>query len=133
MDSGELSTLVTGFLRKTENLAGGEKFPDFREIGLGDWRRVGVLGEGNTWTVPTPTAVMEGIKCWSRNGRKLFYVAPGSRIMVVEYEAEGDSFVARKPRVWSPVQIPNPGYVTLDSLRPIATGPRPTRSTHRLV
>jgi serine/threonine-protein kinase len=38
---------------------------------------------------------------WSRDGRELFYLGPDQRIMVAEYTAKGDSFTARKPRVWS--------------------------------
>jgi len=38
---------------------------------------------------------------WSRDGRKLFFVALESRIMVTSYTANGDSFTAGKPQVWS--------------------------------
>jgi eukaryotic-like serine/threonine-protein kinase len=38
---------------------------------------------------------------WSRDGRKLFFVAPDWRIMVADYIARGDSFTAGKPQVWS--------------------------------
>jgi eukaryotic-like serine/threonine-protein kinase len=38
---------------------------------------------------------------WSREGRKLFFVAPDRRIMVADYIATGDSFTVGKPQVWS--------------------------------
>jgi eukaryotic-like serine/threonine-protein kinase len=39
---------------------------------------------------------------WSRDGRKLFFVAPDSRIMLANYTAKGDDFfTAGKPQVWS--------------------------------
>jgi serine/threonine-protein kinase len=42
---------------------------------------------------------------WSRTGRELFYGTSDpsrtTRIMVVPYRVEGDSFVAEKPRLWS--------------------------------
>jgi serine/threonine-protein kinase len=50
---------------------------------------------------------------WSSKSREIFYVA-GNRIMVAGYEVSGDSFVVRKPREWSSVQVLAPGYVFLD-------------------
>ena len=38
---------------------------------------------------------------WSRNGRELFYVNMQGRIMVTEYTANGDAFMAGRPRQWS--------------------------------
>ena len=38
---------------------------------------------------------------WSRDGRRLFFMDPDWRIMVVDYTASSDSFAAGKPRVWS--------------------------------
>lgn len=44
-------------------------------------------------------------KC-SSNGRQLLYAMPGrNRIMVVDYQGNGDAFVASKPRPWSPKPI----------------------------
>jgi serine/threonine-protein kinase len=52
---------------------------------------------------------------WSRTGHEIFYLSPTSnRIMVAEYQAAGDSFVARKPSPWSSVQILSPGFVNAD-------------------
>jgi len=42
---------------------------------------------------------------WSRNGRKLFFVGPDERIMVVGYAAKRDSFAVGKPQVWSPKSL----------------------------
>ncbi len=44
---------------------------------------------------------------WSQNGKELFYMAPTRQIMVVDYSAEGESFEATRPRLWSEVRIPN--------------------------
>jgi serine/threonine-protein kinase len=38
---------------------------------------------------------------FSRNGRELFYRAPGGQIMVAAYKITGGSFVADKPVLWS--------------------------------
>jgi serine/threonine-protein kinase len=38
---------------------------------------------------------------WARNGRELFYRTDDSRIMVVSYIVNGDSFAPEKPREWS--------------------------------
>ena len=39
---------------------------------------------------------------FSRNGRDLFFFDPtDNRIMMASYSANGDTFVAEKPRVWS--------------------------------
>jgi serine/threonine-protein kinase len=51
---------------------------------------------------------------WSRNGRELFYLTADNRIMVAAYETKGGSFLAGKPRLWSPVQLLAPGFVNLD-------------------
>jgi Tol biopolymer transport system component/predicted Ser/Thr protein kinase len=51
---------------------------------------------------------------WSKNGRELFYEAADHRIMVVDYQVNGDSFEARKPRVWSERQLFYPGISNLD-------------------
>ena len=37
---------------------------------------------------------------WSRNGRELFYRTEDQRIMAVDYEVKGETFVTGKPRVW---------------------------------
>jgi serine/threonine-protein kinase len=42
---------------------------------------------------------------WSPTGRELFFLSPEPRIMVVDYTATGDSFVAGKPQLWSDKQI----------------------------
>src|SRR5262249_11172813 len=38
---------------------------------------------------------------WSGTRHELFFSAPDNRIMVAPYTAEGDSFKADKPRLWS--------------------------------
>jgi serine/threonine-protein kinase len=42
---------------------------------------------------------------WSRTNRQLFYESPANYIMMIDYVADGDSFVPTKPRIWSTVQI----------------------------
>jgi serine/threonine-protein kinase len=44
---------------------------------------------------------------WSRNGRELFYLSTtDGRIMVASYTSRGDSFLAERPREWSPAAVP---------------------------
>ncbi len=52
---------------------------------------------------------------WSRNGRELFYESVDNRIMVSTYIANGDSFAADRPRLWSDTEIRDPaGLWNLD-------------------
>ncbi len=46
---------------------------------------------------------------WSRDGHKLFFLTPDWRIMVTAYVANGDSFTAAKPQVWSPKALLDSG------------------------
>jgi serine/threonine-protein kinase len=50
-----------------------------------------------------------GFPVWSRNGHELFYLENGRRLMVVDYIARGDSFVAGTPRPWTDVPRLNLG------------------------
>jgi serine/threonine-protein kinase len=63
-------------------------------------------GPGGKWKIST-----EGGKfpAWSRTTRELFWLGGDNRIMVVSYTAEGDSFSAGRPRVWSPTQVRRDG------------------------
>jgi len=51
---------------------------------------------------------------WSNDGHELFYESPDSRIMVVDYTVEGDTFVPGKRRVWSDKPLFYPGNSNLD-------------------
>jgi hypothetical protein len=51
---------------------------------------------------------------WSNNDRELFYETADNRIMVLDYTVNGDSFVHRKPRLWSNRQVFFPGGRNLD-------------------
>jgi Tol biopolymer transport system component len=52
---------------------------------------------------------------WSNNGRELFYETADNRIMVVDYSADGGTFVLKgKPRLWSDRQLFYPGTSNLD-------------------
>lgn len=42
---------------------------------------------------------------WSPMGRQLFYESLDGHVMVVDYNVEGDSFAASKPRLWTPTRI----------------------------
>jgi serine/threonine-protein kinase len=46
---------------------------------------------------------------WSQNRHELFYRTEDQRIMVANYAAKGESFVADKPRVWFGKQLANVG------------------------
>jgi Tol biopolymer transport system component len=70
-------------------------------------------GPGGRWQISSAGG---GRPIWSRNGRELFFETPENRIMVAAYAATGDSFSADKARLWSAVQISDPGttYWNLD-------------------
>lgn len=53
---------------------------------------------------------------WSRSGHELFYLSNDNRIMVTRYTADRNSFVAEKPRQWSPVQLYRPANNALWNL-----------------
>jgi serine/threonine-protein kinase len=42
---------------------------------------------------------------WSRSAHELLYFGHDGRVQAVDYTAQGDSFIAGKPRPWSPVQV----------------------------
>jgi Tol biopolymer transport system component len=46
---------------------------------------------------------------WSRNSSELFFRTEDNLMMVANYTAKGDSFVADKPRVWSEKRLANIG------------------------
>ena len=73
---------------------------------------------------------------WSRNGHELFYVeANDDRILVVPYSVSGDSFIAEKPRVWSPQPVFRTGlFSSLDLSsdgKRFAVIPRPDKREER--
>jgi serine/threonine-protein kinase len=55
-------------------------------------------GPGGKWQISTAGG---DAPTWSQTHRELLYRAPDSRIMVVSYTADRDSFKADKPRLWS--------------------------------
>ncbi len=67
-------------------------------------------GRGGKWQISNGGGLYG---FWSNNGRELFYETADSRIMVMDYTVDGDSFVPGKPRVWSEKQIFNPGNSNL--------------------
>jgi hypothetical protein len=54
-----------------------------------------------------------GSPVWSQDRRHLFFTV-GSRLMVIEYSAIGNSFVPSKPRVWSDAIRTNTGFSNYD-------------------
>jgi Tol biopolymer transport system component len=59
-------------------------------------------GPGGKWQI---TNAGGQLPVWSRNGRELFFESLDNRIMVTDYTATRESFVARKPRPWSDKQL----------------------------
>jgi hypothetical protein len=51
---------------------------------------------------------------WSNNGRELFYETADNKMMVVDYTAEGVTFLRGKPRLWSDRQLFYAGSTHLD-------------------
>jgi serine/threonine-protein kinase len=71
---------------------------------------------------------------WSRTGKQLFFTSSEGRIMVADYEVRGDTFLASKSRLWTPVRIStNYGGPTFD-LAPdgrILTSTRPAEEAEQ--
>jgi len=55
---------------------------------------------------------------WSRVRRQLFFESPDNRIMVADYNVQGDSFIADKARVWSEARLANLGLFKNFDLAP---------------
>jgi serine/threonine-protein kinase len=72
-------------------------------------------GPGGKWKVSNGGGRMP---VWSPNGRELFYRTADSRIMVATYTAQGDSFVADKPRLWSETRFTDTGLSPNFDLHP---------------
>jgi serine/threonine-protein kinase len=58
-----------------------------------------VQGPGGKWQISTNGG---DYPIWSRSGRKLFFLTPDWHVMVVDYTASGNSFLAGKPQLWCP-------------------------------
>jgi serine/threonine-protein kinase len=66
---------------------------------------------GARWQVSTSGG---GQPMWSRGARQIFFTS-GDQIMVADYTIAGDSFVASKPRLWSPATfLASTGFTALD-------------------
>jgi serine/threonine-protein kinase len=63
---------------------------------------------GRQWPVSTGGG---SFPVWSSTGNELFYRTEDQYLMVTRYSADGDSFVAEKPRVWSNTRIFNTGLI----------------------
>jgi eukaryotic-like serine/threonine-protein kinase len=71
--------------------------------------------KGTRWLISSGGGTMP---LWSRTERELFYRDEDSRIMVATYTANGDTFVADKPRLWSEKRLANTGLTPLFDLAP---------------
>ena len=68
-------------------------------------------GPGGKWQISTGGGTYA---VWSKNGRELFYETTDNRIMVVDYSADGVSFLPGQPRLWSDKQLFFTGSSNLD-------------------
>jgi serine/threonine-protein kinase len=59
-------------------------------------------GPGGKWQISTAGGLLP---TWSPNGKELFYRYTDQKIMVASYKADGDSFRADKPQLWSEGQF----------------------------
>jgi hypothetical protein len=59
-------------------------------------------GPGGKWLISSGGGTYP---LWSRSGHELFYLGSDNRIQVAGYSVKGDSFVADKPRQWSPAPL----------------------------
>jgi serine/threonine-protein kinase len=63
-------------------------------------------GPGGKWQVSTGRGTFP---TWSAGGRELYYRISGDQVMAVPYTAEGDSFRAGTPRLWSQARFASLG------------------------
>jgi Tol biopolymer transport system component/tRNA A-37 threonylcarbamoyl transferase component Bud32 len=69
-------------------------------------------GPGGRWQISTGGG---SFPLWTRDGRELLFETPDNRVMAVDYTANGDSFVAGKPRVWTETRLrPTAPYSNYD-------------------
>jgi serine/threonine-protein kinase len=66
---------------------------------------------GGKWQLSTGGGIYA---VWSKKGRELFYETTDNRIMVVDYSADGASFLPGQPRLWSDKQLFYTGTSNLD-------------------
>jgi serine/threonine-protein kinase len=78
---------------------------------------------------------------WSRTAHELFFETPDAHVMVAPYSVTNDSFVAEKPRLWSPKALANmvnsvknvelaPDGKRVAALMPAATPEDPSTQNH---
>jgi len=60
-------------------------------------------GPGGKWQVSTAGG---GMPAWSRKGQELLFRSPDDQIMMVTYTADGDTFRAERPRLWTEGRFP---------------------------
>ena len=68
-------------------------------------------GPGGKWQISTGGGLYS---FWSRNGRELFYENTDNQILVVDYTTDGDTFIQRKPRLWTDRKVLFPSVSNLD-------------------
>jgi len=103
--------------------AADEQVPYFSPDGRWIAYRSNETGSPEIWVQPFPPAggrkwqISTGgglYAAWSKNGRGLFYETTDNRIMVVDYSADGASFLSGQPRMWSDKQLFYTGTRNLD-------------------
>ena len=97
--------------------------------GMGEVYRAKDTAGGGKWQVSSGGGK---IPVWSRDGRSLFFETLDNRIMVAGYSANGTTFAANKPRLWSNIKLTNPTNdqnfdlspdgTTIEALAPAAAG-----------
>ena len=70
---------------------------------------------GRQWQISTSGGVFP---VWSRTSNELFYRTPDQLLMVTPYTVTGGSFIASRPRVWSPTRLFNTGLTPNFDLAP---------------
>jgi Tol biopolymer transport system component len=110
------------FLRTPSNESSPAVSPDGRWIGYqsDESGRLEVYvrpfpGPGGKWQISNAGG---NSPIWSRNSRELFFENLDNRIMVTDYEAKNESFVAGKPRLWSDQQLQGVGGIMNYDLAP---------------
>ena len=68
---------------------------------------------------------------WSRNARELFYRTDDQRILVANYAANGETFVAETPRAWLGEQLADTGLAPNFDLGKRFIGLMPAESPNR--
>jgi len=98
-----------------------ETFPSFSPDGRWIAHAWGQYGIWEVYVRAYPPDGSTGIKVsrgggriarWLPGGQQLLYRTDDQRLMVVDYEVKNGTFVAGKPRLWTPVQLADTGVLS---------------------